>query len=300
MTTPVTDTPVDRSRDVETFVEEVRGHLADLPVAIVDDLVEGLPGDLADLAAEHPDAPLRTLVLPPDRYAAELRDAAGLTAAAPARPRRPRPIRAIGRWLAGLWRRLPDHWRREIAAFLRAVIPVWWVARGVVLAVVLTGIAGLGGVFVQGLGLTLLVIAAAIASVQLGRSRLRRPRADRWATIAGVLVGIVLLPAILSFLSLGLSGASYAVEPVPADGVVTDGWYTSDLFVYDPDGRLIRDARILDDAGQPVRVGDAVDDELVVPAYPLGPVTGYTDNGDLARGDATPPVVRLPRLDTGS
>jgi uncharacterized membrane protein len=98
-------------------MDAVRARLADLPPEEREDLLADTEASLLE-AAEEEDAPLALRLGPPERFADELRAAAGLEPAG-------RPVRA------GRLRELVAHpavtraraWARELA-------PVWWVARG--------------------------------------------------------------------------------------------------------------------------------------------------------------------------
>lgn len=294
MTAPTLDVPAGGTGGdaVDAFVTAVRSHLADLPPATVDDLVEGLASDLADLVSEGGGAPLSALVLSPDRYAAELRDAAGLPPAGSNRGRwrLPDPIAGTRRGVRRIWASVPRRWRDEVVAFLSAVVPAWWVLRGIAAAAALNILVKLGG------GMYALLIAAGIvASVQLGRGRDRRPRVDRWTNRVAALLLVVTLPVLAGFLSRGFGheadGQSYLLE-----GVTVDGFPASNLFVYGPDGRLVRDARVLDDRGYPLSVLGGPGPEVPPgPVYPLSS-TEWDSLGNERQVLATPPVERLPAL----
>lgn len=67
------DTTLTAAERIHGFAEAVRAQLADLPADEVDDLVEGLVGDLSDQAADHGG---QIDLGDPAAFAQELRDAA--------------------------------------------------------------------------------------------------------------------------------------------------------------------------------------------------------------------------------
>jgi hypothetical protein len=68
------------SRQVEAYEHALRAAVSDLPEADADEMVRDLRTHLAEVAAEQPASTLTEIVGPPDRYATELRAAAGLEA----------------------------------------------------------------------------------------------------------------------------------------------------------------------------------------------------------------------------
>jgi hypothetical protein len=241
--------------EVEEFVAAVRRHLADLPAEERDDLTEGLAADLSDLVAEQgPD-----VLGDPAAYAAELRAAAGLTPRGRLRPRgsltdllddaRDRMLGVLHRpGLAG------------VGGFLEAVRPVWWVARAWVAVQLLAMLNGgrptpVPSVEGPAVGFLLLVVAA-VLSVQLGRGRLW-PRRPAWLrlTIVGLNAFAVLLtPVVLGqFPASGtydVHDTSYPYVP----GLSLDGTPVRNVYAYDRDGKPLVGVQLFDQDGQPLEL----------------------------------------------
>jgi hypothetical protein len=312
---------------VRGYAEAVRLHLTDLGPEVTDDLTGGLEADLTEALADavpsvamrsaagdapgHADVVLDVARVfgPASAYAAELRNAAGLPPAGP--PRRPglrgalahRAARSRERW-ARRGTRWAQHlepvtshpwWAalRELAGSLR---PVWWVARGWVLGVLLVVILGdsnlgvmssdNGGYLVPASGSQFLIMAGcALVSVQWGRGRWLLPRVGSRLTVAAGVLAVLATPAVLGStgdLTLGGSPsstpsydrgyqdgieeahyASYDGGAWGEDGVWVDGTQVANLFAFDANGDPIRDVQIFDDRGRPVRtVAPEVTDEL--------------------------------------
>ncbi|MEO1063521.1 MAG: hypothetical protein AAFZ07_19060, partial [Actinomycetota bacterium] len=162
---------VDRN-EVDRFVHDVAALLPDLDDDEREEVLADLRLHAAEVAAETGE-PLVDVLGSPERFAAELRTAAGLEAVAPdAGTGRRERVRAASR-------RLADHrWVRPVVDFLPELRPAWWVARGVLLAVALAGLTGAGELdqlapvpSVGGSRLLGLVVAAAlvVSSVRWGR-----------------------------------------------------------------------------------------------------------------------------------
>jgi hypothetical protein len=288
---------------VRGYAEAVRLHLSDLGPEVTDDLTGGLEADLTEALADRlparassgePDDVLLDLALAfgsAVSYAAELRAAAGLPPAGP--PRRPglgdkvaeRVRRGRERWAARLepvtsqagWESLKD-----LALTLR---PVWWLARGWVLGVVLTVVLSYSNAGVlttdngwylvpASSGQLLIMAGCALVSVQWGRGRwLLRRWQGRTTAVASVLA-VLALPSVLgatgdlvlprsmpasSSYDLGyqdgiaMAGYSDDAGEPGVDGVWVDGMQVSNLFVFDAQGDPVRDVQVFDDRGRPVR-----------------------------------------------
>ena len=170
------DTTLTAAERIHGFAEAVRAQLADLPADEVDDLVEGLVGDLSDQAADHGG---QIELGDPAAYAQELRDAAGL-------PERGPITTARTPWherLAGSAGRLVGRIRAsrtgaEILAVLTALRPLWWLARGFGMFAVVSVLLGYGiwTMLTQGWPGTrllawILLLLLTVLSVQWGRGR---------------------------------------------------------------------------------------------------------------------------------
>ncbi|PZR54270.1 hypothetical protein DNL40_04990 [Xylanimonas oleitrophica] len=281
---------------VRGYAQAVRLHLADLGPDVVDDLAGGLEADLAEAVADRmPTAAGGTdddVVLdlvkvfgPAERYAAELRAAAGLPQAAP-RTRIGLRARAAARG-----RKVRDAWSRAWAPLtstpawasfreaLGELRPVWWVVRGWVLG-------ALAAYFVNGWSdfvavptrtdQLVLMVAGAVVSVQWGRGRWMpwrwSPRLVTATTVAAAVLVLPLWSATRAQVAqgehavtagsydrgwqdgyesrqVGYGGAAAGAD----DGVWVDGMQVSNLFVYDANGDPLRDVQVFDDRGRPVR-----------------------------------------------
>ena len=245
MTAPTVGTEADR------YLQRVRAALADLPEDERNELIEDLSAHLADISAESSgtltaDA-LEERLGRPEAYAAELRASAGLA---------PAPVTTSSDRVRNLSQRARDRLEavpayRRFVAFLPELRPGWWVLRGYLFAVVVTSIfiGGFDGVL-PGDGddaLVFLIFAglAAYGSVWLGRRSDGFGRWGRRAVLAGgVFVALVGLAVVVT--SRHDYSDDYSYSSVgPLEGA-------SDLRVYGPDGKLIRDAQVFDQNGNPV------------------------------------------------
>ena len=276
--------------DVAGYAAAVRAALADLAPGDRDDLLADLDDHLAEVA-EEADEPLEARLGPPRAYAAELRAAAGLPPAGPAPgPGRPSTLR-----------RAAD----GTAAFLPELLPVWWVARGLLLAwAVARPVAGNAGVL-------LLALLLVPASVLLGL-RTRADRGLRWAGYTASLAALVLAFLVAGVTTVESSSETYgrapevAVAPPPDLGTVTnlypyakDGTPLTDVQLFDQDGNPVRLEADLDPAGNPItritrRTADGQDIENV---YPQRQTVGVpTADGSTREQPVQPPTVRAPTL----
>lgn len=242
---------MDEPLDAAAYARLVRRALADLPADTVDDLLEDLDEHLAEVAAEG--GRLTDRLGPPQAYAQELRRAAGLPQPAGPRAARSAPVRQAAARLS----REPAV--RSALAFLVELRPAWWVLRAVVAVLALTVVFG---VQLFGLVVLLLVPAAVVLSVRLGRRAERAPAHDRRALLLTraangglAAVAVVALAAVLS------SGAEdvYAGEPAPyGPGVVgstlvhEDGASISNIYPYSSTGQPLSGVLLYDQAGRPI------------------------------------------------
>lgn len=227
---------------------------------------------------------------PAAEYAAELRAAAGLPAAGdgPGAARRRLPswgrLREVVQGAAGALRAgaaaavapviatPAGAWLVGLGGALR---PVWWLVRAWMWWVMAVNIGGwhavteyreLGG-FVPLNALAWLTLAgAALLSIGVGRgwgSGRRTTRAVTWLASAAAVVLLVPFAgnaegALRSAMAAPRTQVVYVETPVgqqvePSDGVVVDGQYVSNLFVYDAQGNPLHDVQVVDDRGRPVR-----------------------------------------------
>jgi hypothetical protein len=274
--------------EVEDYAAGVRAALADLPAGTRDELLADLPDHLAEVAGEDEDTDLTTRLGSPAAYAADLRAAAGLPPAGTALRDRARD-----------WADRP--WARSTAEFLPELRPGWWVARGLLAAFMVTVWVGGGVPF-----WIVLAVPAAVGSVLLGR----RAQEDlRWRvtgqllTVATVLVAVVALFLVTATTAPTASNDTGYSEP---DGQVPPGLGSvTNLYVYGPDGKPLKDVQIFDQDGRPITLESNTDANgntiTTVPRYdPGGRVVGnvypqeqtVTDNGQFD-ANGNPTVVRV-------
>ena len=252
---------------VTHYIAAVRAELADLPPDDLDDLTGGLEADLSELVAESPSGVAG--LASPHEYAAELRSAAGF----PARAEPPKPT-----W----WSLQKDQARRDVASLATdypavrqardlaiELRPVWWLARGVVLAWLLVIWGSFSLVFYP------LAIIGAVASVYVGRRRAELvgwPRRALASANAIAVLGLVIALVVALGASRDYEGYS-SPEPINEPGLLFNGTPSSNLYVYDKDGRPLSGVRIFTDTGQPV---DLAQNNFGTDGEPLrGPVDIY-------------------------
>ncbi|MBQ1044741.1 hypothetical protein KBX35_12305 [Micromonospora sp. C32] len=269
-------------QEITDYVGRVRAALADLPPAVRDELTEDLPEHLAEVAAEG-EGTLVDRLGTPEAYAAELRAAAGAGEGrrparfhrlAEAREQAATQIRLLDRQLG------PVLGHETVSDFLRPLRPAWWLVRGwlaaLVVAWLVDGRSGLvprlGGNTSMGL---LLLIGAIVASMWWGR---RSAGISGWRRQLHQIATAALL--LFSF-------AVLVQVDERADTDVYSGYEQTsvdhryerieDVFVYDQQGRLIRDAQLFDQNGVPIRLGwpNCLDSSGAMPAprnaYPYCP-----------------------------
>lgn len=268
--------PSDGRGGVPEYVAAVRRALHDLPPEAADDLVDGLEGDLHELAAES-STPLADRLGPPHRYADELREAAGLPRRADGSDGQPRRAPAASRADAfadalvdALVEALVDartrlrrqRWWAPVASFADALRPAWWVARAwVALALAAwwwTGVE-LGA---DDLDLVVLVAFAGlvVVSTWAGQGRWSHHRWARRALVAGNVLAVLAVPSALGWLSSPQPSyepvSTGAAEVAPPSGLYLDGLPVSNLHPYDAKGVPLAGVQLLDDFGRPVQVGE--------------------------------------------
>ncbi|MEV4757439.1 hypothetical protein AB0J86_20300 [Micromonospora sp. NPDC049559] len=247
-----------REQEVAHYVERVRAALADLPPRVRDELLEDLPEHLTEVAAEA-DGALTERLGPPEAYAAELRAAAGVAATRTA----PTVDQRVATAVVTVRRRLREIDGRlgpvigyaRASDFLRLLRPAWWVLRGylvaMVLAVFLSSQVGvlprLGDSLVGG---AMLLAGTVTGSIWLGR---RSPGYRRWQKVAlNVAAALLVLFGLGSLVDLDRSAGGRMYEPAAIDNAYSN---VQDVYVYDRQGRLLRDVRLFDQNGQPIRLG---------------------------------------------
>ncbi|HEV2888624.1 MAG TPA: hypothetical protein VGX49_17065 [Jatrophihabitans sp.] len=248
------------------YYDRVVAALAGLAPDIRQDLLEDLPDHLAEVAAEisaEGSGSLRDRLGEPEAYALELRAAAGLEAAPPVAGTMATGLAQGARRASELARRLDLQGGRlvgypRLQDLLRALRPGWWVLRGWLAAELVAGahdreswsgfIPDIGGNRLLGLLVTLAMIAASVALGQrsLGLSAWGR-RAVAAASVLIALWGV-------GVLATNVGGTAYAYSG-PGQDYVQAYSAVRDVYVYDSAGRLVEDARLFDQDGNPIQLG---------------------------------------------
>ncbi|MFG1673271.1 HAAS signaling domain-containing protein [Micromonospora sp. NPDC049282] len=261
-------------QEITDYVDRVRAALADLPPALRDELTEDLPEHLAEVAAEG-DGALVDRLGPPEAYATELRTAAGaepggrpvrLRRVNAARERAVTQLRLLDRQLGPLF----GHAR--VADFLRSLRPAWWLLRGWLAALLVSEVIGGGrsGLLPRlddsALAGLLLLASAVLASLWLGRRSGGLTGWPRRLHLLGTAVLVLFSLVVLADVDRHASSDMYADYQQTSVDRRLDR--IEDVFVYDQQGRLIRDAQLFDQNGVPIRLGwpNCVDASGNVPA----------------------------------
>jgi hypothetical protein len=250
--------------EINLYVFAVRAALGDLPESLRDELLEDLPEHLAEVLADG-EGSLTDRLGSPEAYAADLRTTAAFVGGFPDPPGRTDQVKelrdaALARLRIIDVRLGPLFGAAKASEFLVLLRPAWWVLRGYLAAMVLAWMLDDSG---QPLGLLpriggseavalLLLGAGVLGSIWLGRRSLRLARGPQLALYAGSVV--LVLVALGGFLNADSSARGSAYSDVnyenPYGGV-------EDLFIYDDQGRLITNARVFDQNGEPVRIGNS-------------------------------------------
>jgi hypothetical protein len=252
--------------EIAAYLYAVRAALGDLPESTRDELLEDLPEHLAEVLAEAGGTLVERLG-PPEAYAAELRASAGFVGGFPDPPAPGRfaELRVVAlRRLRTVDVRIGPLLGYERASeFVLLLRPAWWVLRGYLLAMVVAWALDDSG---QPMGLLpriggseivalMLLGAAVLGSIWLGRRSFTSAAPwPRYALYAGTTV--LVLVAIGGFFNADSStrDARYSDVNYDSYGNVYSG--VEDVFVYDQQGRLIPGARLFDQNGTPIQLGN--------------------------------------------
>ncbi|WP_120522944.1 hypothetical protein [Arthrobacter celericrescens] len=267
---------------VAAYAESVRRELDDLAAADVDDLTEGLEADLMEQFEDSGAVP----DLSPAAYAAELRSSAGLperttSAAASKGPGLRDSFLKAGADFLGRVRANPVS--NAVLEFLIRLRPVWWLLRAWAIFQIIVTPLYTGNYVLIPRGLTAWAFLAVLVvlSVRMGSRptprRIWMRRAFTTANAISILFIAIMTPAILSHAlnsSYNSSSASYNyIPPLSVNGAGVDH-----VFVYDKDGKLLRDVRFYDQDGSPLDMplpdGLAAPQQLPAaaqPGEPFGP-----------------------------
>ena len=248
--------------EIEQYYDRVLAVLDDLAPDVLNDLLEDLPDHLAEVAAEG-DGSLIERLGEPEAYAAELRSAAGLE------PAETGPASSVG--LAERLQHAAETVGRldvrvgalvgypRLRDLVRAAQPGWWVLRGWLVATVLAhqqnnltlrtvlvprpgGNALLGIVF---------VLAGVVASVWFGRRSLTF---GLWPRRIFAAAGLIFALWSAAVLSTDVSNSGYAYAGDGYSGTPADN--AQDVYVYDRSGHLVPGARLYDQDGTALDLGN--------------------------------------------
>ncbi|MEV1145007.1 hypothetical protein [Micromonospora sp. NPDC049799] len=245
-------------QEITDYVDRVRAALADLPPQVRDELTEDLPEHLTEVAAEA-GGTLTDRLGAPEAYALDLRAAAGVGTGGGGRVRRlTRTVQRARDQIRILDRQLgPPLGYATAGEFVRLLRPGWWVLRAYLAAMFVTvattgGTFGLlprfGGELITGL---VMLAGLVLVSVWLGR---RSGGLRGWPRQA-LQIGNA---ALVVFALVGLAdledraGYDFGYEQISVDGRYE---HVRDVYVYDSEGRLVENARLFDQNGDPIRLG---------------------------------------------
>lgn len=299
------------------YLEAVSSHLADLDVADRGELVS----DIADALAEQPkDATFETIVVAlgsPSTFAAELRSAAGLP-----------PVPAAAAAAAeskGFGGMALDRADAAVTWTARELEPMWWIVRGLLVALVLfvlTQIAGLNSnsdrSLIAALGLISVAVSVAVG-VRARAKGVDEPVALRTQRLRGattIVAGAIFAIVLANFVSS--SGTTYydgsAAGTYDEQGLLLDGSQVANIYAFDEDGTELKNVRLFTDTGAPLDVfandGDPMREafadrtgESIFNVFPIrhrdgenGEVVdrsaGYPDSPGVLRGASVVPAER--------
>ncbi|OJF14690.1 HAAS signaling domain-containing protein [Couchioplanes caeruleus] len=258
--------------EITAYVYAVRAALGDLPEAQRDELLEDLTEHLTEVMADG-EGSLTDRLGSPEAYAADLRGAAPFVGGFPDPPSsRPRVIAGLRDQVTPALRDhvLPTLRKADarfgkavgyerVSDFLRLLRPAWWVLRGYLVAMVVADILDNTG---RPLGLLprigdseivalILLALAVLGSIWFGRRAARLPQWSRLSMYGATVVLIMI--GLAGFLDVDSSTRNSYYSDVNYDNPYSG---VQDVFVYDEQGRLVTNARLFDQNGQPIHLGD--------------------------------------------
>jgi hypothetical protein len=273
--------------EINAYVEGVRQALAGIDEATREELLEDLPEHLAEVRAEGTGTLIERLGTP-EAYASELRATAGLVGGFPDPP----PPRFAA--LATLRGQIEDSLRTvdvrvgpvigypKASDFLVLLRPAWWVLRGylaaMAIAYLLDGNHGQIGLLPRlgGSGLVALVLlgGSIVVSIVLGNRAATLSRWPRYALRAGTV--FLVFFALSGFVGAdsdtrdpGYSDANYGYsDPNPYSNI-------NDVYVYDSQGKLVTGARLYDQDGSPIQIGNNYCEDTETGATERSRAMGY-------------------------
>ena len=265
----MTTTAPTHEQQAGEFTAAVRVHLADLPEAELDELLDGLQADLAERVADGGELGDAA------QYADELRQAAGLPPRGePVARERKRMREALRETRIDLARRTCAFWgatpaRRAVRDFALSLRPVWWVLRGVVLGWIVLMLFGhpmVNGLPVSMPGL-LLTGALVVLSVQWGRGAWA-PKP--WLVAVRRVVSAVAIVLLLPVVAIGWNAMTTPVyiesDPGLMPGLAQNGQQISNVFAFDCSGRPLDGVQLFDQEGRPITT---LQEERVAGAEPM-------------------------------
>jgi hypothetical protein len=236
----------------DEITEYVRAVREALPESTRDELLEDLPEHLSEVLAEGTGTLVERLGTP-EAYAAELLATAGYVGGFPdAPPAGPDKLAELG---AALMEKLraadvrvgPVLGYARASEFLVLLRPAWWVlhhGRAVGL------LPRVGGSAVVAIGL---LAAGIYGSIWFGRrTATGLAKGPRYALYAGTTV--LVLIAIGAFFNADSTTLNESYQTVNYNNNPYGD--VQDIYVYDQQGRLVPNARIFDQDGQPIRMGN--------------------------------------------
>jgi hypothetical protein len=293
--------------EVEAYVARVRAALADVPAEERNELIAEVEASLYETASEGGGSVAARLG-PPEDFAAELRSAAGLSAAEA--PSSDSSLRET------LERIASDPRARAAGRVLRDLAPVWWVVRGYVAVAALALLAdsdwSISHRSVPQLGSAeagLAVIAFAIAaSVALGlwtrasRRSLRPPLLLLNAVLLGSAIPVA---QHLAQRATTTTSTATVIQTAVVPGLAYNGTPLTNVYPYSRDGRLLHDVFLYTDSGAPIEVRLAPDPNRRLPRTTSGrsvfntfPIRYYQPGTRTVRRPNAGPVVHVPQLRT--
>lgn len=245
--------------EVREYVEQVRAALADLRADEREELLADVEISVLETHEEY-SGPLSDRLGTPERFANDLRAAAGLSAARPVAGSS--PTGSSGQ-LAARLRAAAGH--PATAATLKAgreLAPAWWVARGFLVfsvigflaagSVLLGTVPLIGGPVFTFMALIVVVLASIIAGM-VGR------RASGATRAVLIVVNVALLLFALPFAERSIRYLTgYPVVEVTAEEYVEVPVFTyqgspvTNVYAYSREGELLQDVRLYDQNGNPL------------------------------------------------
>jgi hypothetical protein len=263
-------TVISPSPEAAAYLAQVGARLGDLPSQEREEILADIEVTLAESEAENGGSLVERFG-PPDRFADELRAAAGLRA-----PERAAELSPLQRRL----RQLAAHPRSERALRLtRELAPIGWLVRAYSCAALAVGL-GLGHwgwgqqvvpTFGSRLGSVIVLGALLSGSIALGlRARERPPGgAWRWAAL-GLNVALATVAVVVGVRAATqerpVQDPCFGSFPCPAAapavaGIANGGNPISNLYPFDRNGRPLYDVTLYDQNGKPLNIGGPNDSD---------------------------------------